>query len=135
ATDSWSGRSPVSDRRRLAAASCSGRPNSASRRPSESFTICSGAQGGAHTFGFGLGREPGVLGVVDGGGLLHEHHRDVVSDVVATLQARVVEGLLRLEVEQRTLVLRAGEDVEELRVEGHVVYPLVMRCRSSDVRW
>ena len=61
----------------------------------------------------------GVLGVVDGLGLVDEHDRDVVTDGVPALQARVVQGRLRLEVEERSLVLRASEDLEELRVERH----------------
>ena len=60
-----------------------------------------------------------VLGVVDGLGLVDQHDRDVVAHRVAPLQPRVVERRLVLEVEQRALVLRAREDLEQLRVERH----------------
>ena len=68
--------------------------------------------------GLGLGQQPLVLGVVDRLGLVDQHDRDVVLDRVATLQAGVVERVLALEVEERTLVLGAGEDVEQLRGRG-----------------
>ena len=67
----------------------------------------------------GLGEEPVVLGVVDGLGLVDQHDRDVVLDGVAALEAGVVEGVLVLEVEQGALVVGAGEDLEQLGVEGH----------------
>ena len=70
--------------------------------------------------GSALGHDPVVLGVVDRLGLVDEHDRDVVLDPVAPVQARVVERVLVLEVEQRPLVLGAGEDLQQLRVEGHV---------------
>ena len=67
----------------------------------------------------GLGEQPVVLGVVDRLGLVDEHDRDVVLDGVAALQPRVVERVLVLEVQERALVVGAGEDLEQLGVEGH----------------
>src|SRR3546814_13916706 len=66
-----------------------------------------------------LGQEALVLGVVDRLGLVDQHDRYVVTDGVAALQARVVERVLVLEVQERALVVRAGQDLEELGVEGH----------------
>ena len=66
-----------------------------------------------------LAEQARVLGVVDRLGLVDQHDRDVVADRVAALEARVVERRLVLEVEQRALVLRAREDLEQLRVERH----------------
>ena len=57
--------------------------------------------------------------VVDRLGLVDQHDRDVLADGVAPLQAGVVERVLVGEVEQRALVLGAGEDLEELGVECH----------------
>jgi len=82
-----------------------------------------GFEGGPDALGPGLGHQAVVLGAVDRLRLVDEHHRDVVADGVAPLEARVVQGLLVLEVEQRALVLGAGQDVEQLRVEGHLRRP------------
>ena len=60
-----------------------------------------------------------MLGVVDSLGFVDEHDRDVVSHGVAALEARVVQGALVLEVEERALVLGAGEDLEQLCIQGH----------------
>ena len=60
-----------------------------------------------------------VFGVVDGLGFVDEHDRDVVLHEVAPLQPRVVERVLVGEVQQRALVLGAGEDLEQFRVERH----------------
>jgi hypothetical protein len=74
-----------------------------------------------------------VLGVIDRGGLVDQHDGDVVADLVPALEAGVVERLLRFEVQQRALVLRARQDFEELGVEGHDGHPLVMRWSRADV--
>jgi hypothetical protein len=68
--------------------------------------------------GGGLVEESLVLGVVHGLGLVDQHDRDVVLDRVPALEPRVVERVLALEVQQRALVLRARQDVEELRIQG-----------------
>src|SRR5689334_802649 len=112
-----------------AAASCSGNVATASRKPSESVISARplgrprpglGVERRADALGGRQGDEALVLGVVDRLGLVHQHDRDVVTDGVPTLQTRVVERALTLEVEQRTLVVGARQDLEQLRVEGHV---------------
>ena len=70
---------------------------------------------GASPSSLDLGHDSPVFCVVDRLGLVDQHHRDVVADRVATLQARVVERVLVGEVVQRPLVLRAGEDLEQRR--------------------
>ena len=60
-----------------------------------------------------------VFGIVDGRGLRDQHHGNAVADVVATVEPRVVEQGLALEVIERALVLRAGEDLEERGIECH----------------
>src|SRR5919106_469008 len=84
----------------------------------------SGLERGLDALCVGLGEQPVVLGVVDGLGLVDQHDRDVLTDGVAPLQAGVVERVLVGEVEQRPLVLGAGQDREELRVECHRFIPL-----------
>src|SRR5918996_4358841 len=79
----------------------------------------SGLERGLDALCVGLGEQPVVLGVVDGLGLVDQHDRDVVTDGVAPLEAGVVERVLVGEVEQRSLVLRTGQDLEELGIEGH----------------
>ena len=74
---------------------------------------------GLEALGGGLGHQPLVLGVVDGLGLVDQHDRDVVADRVAALEARVVEGRPRRRSRERALVLGAGEDLEQLRIERH----------------
>ena len=69
--------------------------------------------------GLGLGQQALVLGVVDRLGLVDQHDGMSSWMRVAALEARVVERVLVLEVEQRALVLGAGEDLEQLGVEGH----------------
>src|SRR4029453_15397098 len=77
---------------------------------------------GGDALRLGLGQQTLVLGVVDGLGLVDKHDRDVFADGVAALEPGVVQRVLVLEVEQRPLVLRAGEDLEELGVECHDVH-------------
>jgi len=57
-----------------------------------------------------------VLGVVDRLGFIHQHHRDVVTDGIAPLEAGVVEARLVLEVEKRAFVLRTSEYLEKLGI-------------------
>ena len=59
------------------------------------------------------GHQTIVFAVVDGRRLVDQHHRDVVADLVAAMQTRVVQDRLGLEVVQRTLVVGAGEDLEQ----------------------
>src|SRR5690554_5915861 len=119
-TASWLGRPSRPSARRAAAATWSGRAAARSNMPIESrMSLTSGLEGGSDPVGLGLGDEPLVLLVGDGLGLVDEHDRDVVGDGVPALQPGVVEALLVLEVEERTLVLGAGEDLEQLGVEGH----------------
>ena len=74
---------------------------------------------GLHAVGGSLCHQPLVLGVVNVLGVLDEHVRDAIFDEVPTSQARVVEGILVSEVQERPFVLRAGEDLDEQRVKGH----------------
>src|SRR5680860_765150 len=107
----------------LAAASCSGRRPTCSRKSSESVGIGKddlGLERRLDTVGFGFGQEPLVLGVAHGLRLVDEHDRDVVPHRVTAMQPRVVQRVLVGEVEQRALVLGAGEDLEQLGVECHV---------------
>src|SRR3954452_17529981 len=67
--------------------------------------------------GLGLRHQTAVFGVVDRLGLVDEHDRDVVLDGVLALQARVVQHLFALEVQEGAFVLRASEDVQQLGVE------------------
>src|SRR4051812_18149052 len=85
---SWSGRPPTSAAWAAATSICSGSAAAASNRPSESSesSVMSGGERRLDALGGGLGHEPVVLGVVDGLGLVDEHHRDVVADGVATLE-------------------------------------------------
>src|SRR5438552_4525457 len=131
-----------------AAATCSGRravtPNMSSvsrARVTRRRSTCPLSRrrllpGGLDALGLGLGQEATVLVVAHRLGLVDEHDGDVVLDGVPALQARVVEGLLVLEVDQRALVLGAGEDLEHLRVEGqgsrHA--PFLIRSTTSLVR-
>ena len=55
----------------------------------------------------------------DGDGFVDQHDGDAVAHVVAQLEARVVERVLVDEVIQRTLVLRAGKDLEQTWIEAH----------------
>ncbi len=101
---------------------CSGSPAVSSNIPSVSSTTSAyrlRVEGRFDALGLRLGAEPLVLGVVDRLGLVDQHDRDVVGDPVAEPQARVVQRLLVGEVEQRPLVLGAGQDLEQLRVEHH----------------
>src|SRR5260370_374786 len=87
--------------------------------------------------GVGLGSQPVVFGVADGLRFVDEHDRDVVADGVAALEPRVVQRRFVGEVQQRPLVLGAGQDVEQFRVEGHgrqsAAWP--MRSRTSAGCW
>ena len=66
-----------------------------------------------------------VLGVVDRARLVDEHHRDAVGvDAVGDMQPRVVE--LVAGVDQRTVVLRAGQAFAHDRVDG------LSACRHPD---
>src|SRR5438552_9366004 len=75
---------------------------------------------GPDAVGLGLAHQPLVLVVVDRLRLVDEHHGDVVLDRVTPLEARVVERVLVREVEQRTLVLGTGEDLEQLGGDWHL---------------
>src|SRR3954454_9576982 len=59
---------------------CSGRLAVTSHIPAVSRT--SGIERGLHAVGCGLGREARVFGRISGDGLVDEHHRDVVADLV-----------------------------------------------------
>src|SRR5262249_32404758 len=94
-----------------AAASCSGNPQTASRKLSESVIAqplpdClapaagSRLEGGLDTFASGLVGEALVLGVVDRLCFVDQHDRDVVLHPVTPLEPRVVERRFVLEVEQ-----------------------------------
>src|SRR5258705_9811373 len=100
-----------------ASKTCSGRWAATSHIPAVSRTSStrSGIERRADALGVGLRREPLVLRIVGGDGLVDEHHRDVVADLVLPLEPRVVEDLLVLEVQQGALVLRAGQDLQQLR--------------------
>src|SRR6478672_2555920 len=104
-----------------AALSCSGSPATAPRKSRESPAAgtCLGLEGGADAFGVRECHQALVLGVAHRLRLVHQHDRDVVPDRVATLEARVVQRALALEVEERALVVRARQDLEQLRCEGH----------------
>src|SRR5207302_5579980 len=126
---------PGSPRARSAAAStCSGREAVASSMPWESSAIRAPLllEGGLDALGLGLGQQAVVLGVVDRLGLVDEHDRDVVANRVAPLQAGVVQAVLVLEVEQRALVLRAGEDLEQLGIQCHWRQPPLTSDSTSD---
>ena len=97
---------------RAGAAAASNMPRVSSRR--SRHAAVSRRRSGSMPSASALASEPVVLGVVDRLGLVDEHDRDVVLDRVAPLEARVVERVLVLEVEQRALVLGAGEDLEQL---------------------
>ena len=87
---------------------------------SESTAIVAYASNvGVMPVGVGLGEEALVLGVVDRLGLVDQHDRDVVAHLVATLEAGVVERRFVFEVQERSLVLGAREDLQQLRVERH----------------
>src|SRR5207248_5662727 len=72
---------------RCAASSCSGRPHTASRKPSESssppaaMAVLRGLERRPHAVGLRLGEQPLVLRVVGVMGLLDQHDRDVVAHV------------------------------------------------------
>src|SRR5207237_8285047 len=66
-------------------------------------------EGGLDAIGLGLGHEALVLVIGDGLGLVDEHDGDVVANGVAPFQARVVQGVLVLEVQEATLFLRARQ--------------------------
>src|SRR3954452_1420372 len=106
-----------------ASATCSGKASVTSHIPSVSrrASVTSAIERRLDALRGGLGDEPLVLRVVDRLGLVDEHDRDVVADRVPALEARVVQRVLRLEVEERALVLRAREDLEQLNVQGHAV--------------
>ena len=55
----------------------------------------------------------------DGHGFVDEHYRDAVADLVLTVQTRVIQKVVGFEVEQRALVLRTREDLEQAGIEGH----------------
>jgi len=78
-----------------------------------SFEIGLDAVGGC------LGYQPFVLGVGYVLGVLDEHVRDAIFNQVPAAQARIVESILVSEVQERSFVLRAGEDLDEQRVKGH----------------
>ncbi len=60
-----------------------------------------------------------MLRVVDCLRLVDQHDGNVVDDRVPQLQPRVVEALLVLEIEERALVARAGQNIEQLCRECH----------------
>ena len=108
-----------------AASTCSGRPAVASHMSSVSRASGDGGRSGraigrvtapalpvADAAGVGLGHQPVVLGVVDRGRLVDQHDRDAVAHRVAAVQARVVEPVLVGEVQQRALVLGAGQHLD-----------------------
>src|SRR5438477_12274075 len=76
-------------------------------------------EGGGKAFGLDLAHDAVVLVARDGDGFVDEHDGDAVAHVVAQLEARVVERVLVDEVIQRTLVLRAGKDLEQTWIEAH----------------
>src|SRR5205807_2278772 len=89
-------------------------PANRARRTLRSRAVCTRGERGHDPFRFGFGEQPGVLVVADALGLVDEHDRDVVLDEIAPLEARVVQRVLVGEVQQRALVLRTGEDLEQL---------------------
>ena len=98
-------------------------PPTAVVTPRPSPPVVAGLLGAA---GLGLGHQALVLGVVDVDRLVDQHDRDVVDDLVDALQARVVEDVLVVEEEQRALVLGAGQELDQERVQRH---------RSFTLRW
>src|SRR5918995_172775 len=120
-----------------ASATCSGkraaRPNMSWLSSTSLAPVTSTIEGRGDALRLGLGQEAVVLGVVDGLGLVDQHDRDVLADGVAALEPRVVERVLVLEVEQRALVLRAGEDLEELGVECHDVNLCLVADQCADL--
>src|SRR3954469_8813650 len=126
-----------------AAASCSGSPATAPRKFRESTLMVALATSsvrnpprgrsplrsrlfevGLHAVGGGLRREPCVLRVVDGVGVVDQEVGDVaVEHAVTPLEARVVERVLVGEVQERALVVGAREDLEQLGVERHDAPP------------
>jgi hypothetical protein len=74
---------------------------------------------GFDAIGGGLGHQPIVLGVAHVLGVFDEHVRDPIFDQVPAVEARIVETVLVSEVQERSFVLRAGEDLDEQRVKRH----------------
>ena len=90
----------------------------------------------ADVLGRGFGHETRVLVVGHGLGLVDEHDRDVVLDVVAPLQSWVVERVLIREIQQRPFVLGTRKDLEQLGIEGHQVASLWAEINaSSSATW
>src|SRR5437870_2572212 len=111
-TRSRSGRPDRPRARTAASNTCSGSDAAASNMPIESSTVISDhLERGTDALGLRLRQQSLVLRIVGRRRLVDEHHRDVVADLVLALEPRVVERLLVLEVEQRPLVLRAGQDL------------------------
>src|SRR5258708_24809424 len=125
----WARGSPSTSRAVAAACStCSGRAAVTSHMPSESGapsgarrsdTPLAGLEGGLDALGGDFGHEALVLGVFERLGFVDQHDRDVVPDGVTQSQSRVVERVFIGEVVERAFVLGAGQDLEEVRVEGH----------------
>src|SRR4051812_27118267 len=88
-----------------ASSTCSGSPMVTSHIPSVSrrASATSAIERRLDPLGLRLRQQAFVLGVVDRLGLVDQHDRDVVADPVAPLVAWVVQRVLRLEVEERTL--------------------------------
>jgi hypothetical protein len=74
-----------------------------------------------------------VLSVVYVFGILDEHVRDAIFDQVAAAEARIVESVLVGEVQQRSFILGAGEDLDEQRVKGHGYDTPLMRDSTISV--
>src|SRR5688500_17444714 len=77
-----------------ASKTCSGRDAVTSHIPAVS--MMSGIERRRDAVVSRLLRQPSILGVVSGHGLVDQHDRDVVADLVLPLQPRVVEDLLVL---------------------------------------
>jgi hypothetical protein len=74
-----------------------------------------------------------VLRLADVDRLVHQQHGHAVDHDVALLQPRVVEDLLVREPQQRALVDRARQDVEQEGVEAQ--FQLLSSGRHRGRRW
>ena len=138
---SWYGKPSAAAPTSAAAATCSGRPAAAaniprvSRRSDVTWSTSCGLGCGLDSLGLRLGHQPFVLGIVNRFRFIHEHHRNVVANLIATLQPRVVERVLALEVRAEVPCLRDRRGCRAVAdQEPSWLHPLVMMSRTlSDV--